>query len=130
MFYSPHALADSSSGAAMSVRDILGHLVKLGHQCLIVTGSLIDAPNELMVRATSVPVANILTVSGTNIEAPVRRLRVQGVTYVLLSLPPRPIVEYRAVEELTLQSLFLDCFRQFQPDALLTYGGFPSNYMA
>ena len=123
-------MADSSSGAARSVSTLLSELVALGHSCVAVTGSVQDAANTLFERVLQVPPAHTLTMGATNVTAPIRKVSLRGVTHMIMTFTGSRIAEVLAVEELALQKLFLDCFAEFQPDVVLSYGGFISNYFA
>ncbi|TAK98148.1 MAG: glycosyltransferase family 1 protein [Rhodospirillaceae bacterium] len=130
LFFSPHALADSSSGAARSVSTLLGELVGLGHQCMAVTGSVLDAANTLFDRVLAVPPAHEFKVSAANATMPIRKVMLRGVAHIIMNFSGTRVGDVLAVEELALQKLFLDCFAEFQPDVVLSYGGFTSNYFA
>ncbi len=129
LFYSPHTLFDSSSGAALCVATLLGELARQGHACLAVTGSVVDIPNPLLERALSVAPSSTITVDGGDLKIPVRRVALQDVAHVVAGggwLPG----SFRAVEDMALRRLFLDAFSSFDPDVLLTYGGYVSNAFA
>ncbi len=129
LFYSPHTLFDSSSGAALCVATLLGELKKQGHSCLAVTGSVVDTPNPLIDRALSVAPASAITVTGGDLNIPIRRVAFHDVAHVIAGNGWTP-GGLRAVEDTALRQLFLDAFADFEPDVLLTYGGYVSNYYA
>ncbi|MGE3335991.1 MAG: glycosyltransferase [Rhodospirillaceae bacterium] len=129
LFYSPHTLFDSSSGAALCVATLLGELKKQGHSCLAVTGSVVDTPNPLIDRALSVAPASAITVTGGDLNIPIRRVAFHDVAHIMAGNGWTP-GGLRAVEDTALRQFFLDAFADFEPDVLLTYGGYVSNYYA
>jgi len=129
LFYSPHTLFDSSSGAALCVATLLGELAKQGHTCLAVTGSVVDTPNPLLARALTVAPMNAVTVESGRLTIPVRRVAFHDVAHVVAGDGWAPGA-LRAVEETALRQVFLEAFAQLDPDVLLTYGGYVSNYHA
>ncbi len=130
LFFSPHALADSSSGAGLCVSTMLGVLTKLGHTCAAVTGSLIDGPNPLFAKAVEGPPTGSLKIGLSGQDLPVHKVNFHGAAHYIASFDSPSPLELRASEKVGLRKLFLDIFEQLDPDVLLTYGGFVSNYFA
>lgn len=129
LFYSPHTLFDSSSGAALCVAALLGELKAQGHSCLAVTGSVADTANPLLDRALGVAPTNTISVEGGRLKIPVRRVAFHDVAHVIAG-DGWASGGLRAVEDTALRQLFLEAFTSFDPDVLLTYGGYVSNYHA
>ncbi len=130
LFYSPHALADSSSGAAQSVAALLAELVRLGHSCGAVTGSVIDATNELFTRVLDAPPTSTYTLHDVALNVPVRKVALDGVVHLVVGEKGRRIGEMTSAEEVVIHKVFLDAFRDLEPDVVLGYGGLTSNYAA
>lgn len=128
LFYSPYTLLDSSSGAALCVATLLAELTKLGHVCAAVTGSVVDAKNPLFDSVAATKPDGSIAVSAAA-PIPTRRVGFHGVTHFIVgSGVTAP--QLTATDEVALRRAFLDGFAQFDPDVLLTYGGFVSNYYA
>lgn len=129
LFYSPYTLLDSSSGAALCVATLLSELTKLGHSCAAVTGSVVDAKNPLFESVVATKADGAISISANVAPTPTRRVAFQGVTHFIagngMTTP-----QVTAADEVVLRRAFLDGFAQFNPDAVLTYGGFVSNYYA
>ena len=130
LFYSPHALADSSSGAAQSVAAMLAELVRLGHSCGAVTGAVIDATNELFSRVLEAPPTSNYTLHDVGLNVPVRKVAIDGVVHLVVGEKGRRISEMTSAEEVVIHKVFLDAFRDLDPDVVLGYGGLTSNYAA
>lgn len=129
LFFSPYTLLDSSSGAALCVSALLSELVSQGHSCAAVTGSVVDGKNQLFDRALESNPVTTYTVENARAALPVRNITFNGVPHFIIGgghLAP----DLSAMEEAALRKLFLDSFAQLEPDILLTYGGFTSNYYA
>ncbi|MBY0511689.1 MAG: glycosyltransferase family 4 protein [Rhodospirillaceae bacterium] len=130
LFFSPHALADSSSGAARCVQTLLEELTTLGHSCRVLTGSVVDGPNHLFQRMLEMPPERQLTAADSEIKIPVRRVVLENVEHVIVGGEARQSHDLPAVEETALLQTFLKTFSDGPPDVTLTYGGFSSNYVA
>ncbi len=105
LFFSPHALTDSSSGAAQSVNSLLAELTALGHTCAAVTGSVVDQTNQLMDKARAVEPFDTFEVVGTGVTTPARRIELHGVTHYMLFFASHRAPEVLAVEEAALSVL-------------------------
>jgi len=132
LFFSPHTLADSTSGAARSVHTLFEELQRQGHTCKAVTGAMVDAPGDLFRRVLDqAPAAHIdVTIDGERANIPLRRVTIEGVAHVILGDRPQGYTDFLAYEEAALREVFLSEFAQFKPDILLTYSGFASNRLA
>ena len=130
LFYSPHALADSSSGAARSVNALFSNLATLDHVVYAVTGSVVDSPNDLIARILEIPHKRSLKISEFDVFVPIRDICIQGVPQMVMTFRGNRIQDVSAVEDSLLLQLFLETFDQFRPDVLVSYGGFASNYVA
>jgi glycosyltransferase involved in cell wall biosynthesis len=130
LFFSPHALADSSSGAAKSAQTLFHELTSLGHQCLVVTGTLVDGQNHLFDQVPPLAPVDTYVISGTDVKIPLRRVMFQDVEHLILGSKATQAGALMAYEEAVLTTLFLSSFEHFQPDVVVTYGGFTSNYFA
>jgi glycosyltransferase involved in cell wall biosynthesis len=130
LFFSPHALLDSSSGAGLCISVLLGELAKLGHSCAAVTGSLVDGPNQLFAKAVEGPPTGSIKVSLDGQTLPVHKVNFHGAAHYIASFASASPLDLRASEEVGLRTLFLEIFNRFDPDVLLTYGGYMSNYHA
>jgi glycosyltransferase involved in cell wall biosynthesis len=130
MFFSPHALVDSSSGAAQSVACLLSELQRLGHSCIAVTGSVLDAKNHLYDKTLAAPPATTFTAPAVGLVLPVRKVTFNGVLHVIAEFKSTATAALSAPEDAVLYKLFLDSFAQFDPDVVMTYGGFASCYAA
>ncbi len=130
LFFSPHTLLDSSSGAALCVSSLLGELQAQGHECLAVTGSITDSPNALFAKVPADQRVSTVTVSHGGGARPVHRIVFHGVPHLVMRCESNRGPDLRATEDLALRQLFLEGFAQFNPDVLLTYGGFLSNQAA
>jgi glycosyltransferase involved in cell wall biosynthesis len=129
LFFSPHTLLDSSSGAALCVSTMLSELVKLGHSCIAVTGSVTDAANQLFEQVRDTKPGESIMIENTGDSLPLRRINFNGVMNFIAG-DGVGANALRAVDEVVLRRLFLDGFQQMDPDVVLTYGGFTSNYYA
>lgn len=129
LFFSPHTLLDSSSGAALCVATMLSELAKLGHSCAAVTGSVTDAENQLFARVMEMPVVATYRIDGNDEPLPVRQVNLDGVSHSILGSGVAP-QKLTAMHDVVLRRFFLDAFTRLKPDVLLTYGGFTSNYHA
>ena len=130
LVFSPHALADSSSGVAQSIANLLGELVRLGHSCVAVTGSVLDAKNDLFSKVMVAEPITTFTVPQVGLSVPVRKVSYQGVIHLIAGFKSHATADVMSTEEVALYRLFTDSFRQLEPDVVLTYGGFISNYCA
>jgi len=130
LFFSPHALADSCSGAARCVHTLLEELTKLGHECRALTGSVVDGSSDLFARALATPAQQTLSILNTPEKLPLRRVTIEDVDHLILGARGQHIQDFLALEETALMQTFFGLFEEFQPDVLLTYGGFSSNYVA
>ncbi len=130
LFYSPHTLIDSSSGAAKCVQTLLEELVALGHRCVAVTGTVVDGPNALFEQVLQAPEAQSLKIAGSSISIPARKLTFRGVEHVVVGAKATRAEALLAYEEVVLRTVFLDSFLKLKPDVLLSYGGFTSNAFA
>jgi len=129
LFFSPYTLLDSSSGAALCVSALMAELVRQGHTCVAATGAVVDAKNQLFDRVLKTKPVTTYTVENNNTMLPVRHINFNGVPHYVIGEAKRA-EDLRAMEEVALRKFFLDGFTQLGPDALLTYGGFTSNYYA
>lgn len=129
LFFSPYTLFDSSSGAALCVAALLAELAKLGHACTAVTGSVVDAPNSLFNTVLEINPTGAIALGNGGPSLPTRRISFHDVTHLVVG-ERTTAPELRALDEVILRRAFLDSFTQVQPDVLLTYGGFVSNFYA
>jgi glycosyltransferase involved in cell wall biosynthesis len=130
LFFSPHALADSSSGAALSVANLLAELVRQGHTCAAITGSLLDADNELFAQVLKTEAQHHFSINEFGLKVPVRKLSIDGVLHLIAGFKSSRAMDFTAAEETLLYGVFLEAFRDIDPDAVISYGGFSSNYAA
>lgn len=130
LFFSPHALADSSSGAAQSIAHLLGALTGLGHTCVAATGSVLDAPNELFTKVLAAQPVTSFDLPQVNLSVPVRKVLLHGVVHLIAGFKSHNTAEVMSTEEVALYRLFTDSFHQLEPDVVLTYGGYISNVCA
>lgn len=130
LFFSPHTLIDSSSGAAKCVQTLFEELIGLGHQCLVVTGAMVDGKNQLFDQVMAAQPIQTFTIADSAITIPLRKADYRGVDHLILGAKPLRADELLAYEELVLKTLFVDSFDAFQPDVLVTYGGYTSNFFA
>ncbi|MBX7201002.1 MAG: glycosyltransferase family 4 protein [Rhodospirillaceae bacterium] len=130
LFFSPHTLADSSSGAAQSIANLLGELARLGHTCVAATGSVLDAKNDLFNKVLAAEPVTTFTLPQVNLAVPVRKVIMHGVVHLIATFKSGNTADVMSTEEVALYRLFTDSFQQLEPDVVLTYGGFISNYCA
>ena len=130
LFFSPHTLIDSSSGAAKCVQTLFEELLALGHQCLVVTGAMVDGKNHLFGQVLAATPVQSFTISDSTITIPLRKMNYRGVEHLILGAKAHRADELLAYEEVVLKTLFTDQFDAFQPDVLVTYGGYTSNFFA
>jgi hypothetical protein len=130
LFFSPHTLADSCSGAAKCVQTLFEELNRLGHPCRVLTGAVVDGDSDLFRRVLAASPARHLAVTNAGLTFPLRTLNVQGVEHQILGAIAKSGEALLAVEEVALKELFLQQWAEFAPDVLLTYGGFTSSYVA
>ena len=130
LFFSPHTLIDSSSGAAKCVQTLFEELRKMGHDCLVVTGAMVDGKNHLFDQALASEPIRMLTISSSNIKIPLRKVNYRGIEHLIVGAKALRAAELLAYEEVALKWVFEDAFASFQPDALVTYGGYLSNFFA
>lgn len=132
LFFSPHTLADSTSGAARSVHTLLEELQRQGHSCRVVSGTVVDAPGHLVDRVLAQTTSGAMTVTldGERFDIPVRRVTLEAIPHTILGERPLAFPDVRAFEEAVLREAFGAELAQFGPDIVLTYGGFASNRLA
>lgn len=130
LFFSPHTLLDSSSGAALCVSALLGELHAQGHECMAITGSITDSPNALFAKVPDDQQISTVTVSHGGGARPVYRIMFHGVPHLVMKCESNRGPDLRATEELAIRRLFMEGFAQFNPDVMITYGGFLSNIVA
>lgn len=130
MFYAPHTLADSCSGAARCMQTLFEELVRLGHLCKVVTGTVVDGPSELLDKVMAAPPTQTIDIGGSNIKIPARRVNYNAVDHLMIGDAPTMAAQQKAYVDVVLKSIFAEHFDAFQPDVLLTYGGFSSNFFA
>lgn len=124
MFFSPHALADSCSGAAKCAQTLLDQFKRAGHDCLAVTGPVVDGPSHLFNQALAFETRQSLNAHGLTL--PLRRLTIGAFDHVIAGERGTAAKDFRAVEDAAVLQLFLMLFEDMKPDAVLTYGGFTS----
>ena len=130
LFFSPHALADSSSGAAQSIANLLGELTRLGHTCVAATGSVLDAKNDLFAKVLAAEPVTSFTLPQVGLSVPVRKVMMHGVVHLIAGFKSHATADVMSTEEVALYRLFTDTFQQLEPDVVITYGGFISNMCA
>ena len=124
MFYSPNALADSCSGAAKCAQTLLDEITRAGHQCLAVTGPVVDGPSHLFAQAMAFE--SLQTLEANGVPLPLRRITVGGFDHIIAGSAGRPAKGLLAIEDAALFQLFLRQFEEMKPDVLLSFGGFTS----
>lgn len=124
MFFSPHALADSCSGAAKCAQTLLDELKRAGHECLAVTGPVVDGPSHLFAEAMTFKTDQALQANGVAI--PLRRITVGAIDHVIAGERGTPAKAFTALADAALLELFLALFADVKPDAVISYGGFTS----
>ncbi len=130
LFFSPHTLADSSSGAAQSIASLLGELTRLGHTCVAATGSVLDAKNDLFAKVLAAEPVTAFTLPQVGLSVPIRKVQMHGAVHLIASFKSHATADVMSTEEVALYRLFTDTFHQLEPDVVITYGGFISNYCA
>ncbi|MBY0511688.1 MAG: glycosyltransferase [Rhodospirillaceae bacterium] len=130
LFFSPHAIADSCSGAARALQALFEALQELGHRCHILTGVVTDGKSELFDKALTTAPTTVFQIKDSDRTVPVRQFRLHGVEHILAGGAALSWQEMKAFDDTVLRHMFLDIFRKFDPDVVLTYGGFPCNYFA
>lgn len=97
---------------------------------MAITGSITDSPNALFAKVPKDQHVSTVTVSHNGGSRPIHRVVFHGVPHLVMRCESNRGPELRATEDLALRRLFSDGFAQFNPDAVMTFGGFLSNIMA
>ena len=114
LFASPYCLLDNTSGAAISMRTLLAGVHRAGHQAIAYGATIFDS----QIAAERAPKPPFDPKQRTLFT-----LDVDGVRHVLLPTPHwRRALMYAADEEFLARE-FKTLLKQYQPDAVITYGG-------
>jgi len=130
LFFSPHAVADSCSGAARSIQALFEELQELGHRCAIVTGAVTDGKSEMFTKVLAAAPTQTLRVAGSPVTIPLRQVRIQGVEHIVTGGGATGWQDFKAYEDIVLRQVFQNAFAELNPDVLITYGGFACNFFA
>lgn len=121
VFASANCLIDPSSGAARSVATFLAYLVKSGHDCQTLTGSIYDRP------LSENPVENIranggMPIMSENGESEIWRQDIGGVQHLIIPtiISNRSFMPAR--DELNIFRHVTAYFDLRKPDVFITYG--------
>ena len=95
-----------------------------------VTGSIADQDNQLLRNVLAVKPIEVIKVRETGSSRPVRKVVLHNVSHYIVAFESHRTDQLLAVEEAILKEVFYLVFKQFEPDVVLTYGGFSSNYLA
>lgn len=112
LFASPHALFDSSSGAAISMYNMLRELCKQGHQVATIQASIYDSKASYEAR----PLPDKL---------PLRPFSYQehGINHTIIPSRHWYRPNMTAIEESCFEDIYNKFLHQAKPDVLITYGG-------
>lgn len=112
LFASPHALFDSSSGAAISMYSILKELKRAGHSVATLQSTIYDSQaNHALRPHPEKPLLKPFSHHDNDIPH----------TIVPCKHWYRPYMT--AIEELAFEGIFNQFIKQAKPDVLITYGG-------
>jgi glycosyltransferase involved in cell wall biosynthesis len=124
LFASPYCLLDTTSGAAISVQELLTQLAQRGFACETLTASIFDITrgislDEMLTRH------NIVNVAQREFSKNLSLVEVSynGVVYTILKTARSQRLSLTSQEETSLLSLIERKIYDFKPDFLLTYGG-------
>ncbi len=122
LFASPHALLDTSNGAALATRELLEQLARRGFHCQAVTASVFDPIRGLTLEESLARMGLELAFQPAD-ESATAVVTVGGVTHTVLKTnrSQRRLLSPREKE--AFLSLLEERLTEFQPDLLLTYGG-------
>jgi AmmeMemoRadiSam system protein B len=124
LFASPYCLIDTTSGAAVSVQELLTQLSQSGFTCEAVTASIFDPHREVLFDKVLLNngLATI-TRQGMTEGAPFIEVSQGRLTHTILKTKSSQRLNLNSREESELLSLVEQKIATFQPDILLTYGG-------
>lgn len=121
LFASPHFYLDSSSGAAVSTRDILLLLGRDGWETYTLSGPNLDFRHKIEIEELLIT---------REVEFQRHPVKLTGVDFTLYQFVDDSIRSVAVspnsahfAEETTLLDLYSYAFRNIEPDILLTYGG-------
>jgi glycosyltransferase involved in cell wall biosynthesis len=124
LFASSYCLLDTTSGAAISVQELLTQLAQRGFACETLTASIFDITrgislDEMLTRH------NIVNVAQREFSKNLSLVEVSynGVVYTILKTARSQRLSLTSQEETSLLSLIERKIYDFKPDFLLTYGG-------
>jgi glycosyltransferase involved in cell wall biosynthesis len=112
LFASSHCLIDKTSGAAISVSTLLGGLLNLGHEVLVMGATVYDSEDAARRGPPPPSGMNFFSVNWHGIEH-----RLSATKYWVRDL-------VSAIEEEAFEFHFIKLIEEYQPDVLITYGGF------
>ena len=124
LFASPYCLLDTTSGAAISIRDLLGKLARKGLTCEAVTASSFDPPRQVLLDAViDHQRLSIITKPEIPESIPCVRVMDGDLTHTILRTARSQRQALNSREESALLSLIEGKISAFKPDIILTYGG-------
>jgi AmmeMemoRadiSam system protein B len=124
LFASPYCLLDTTSGAAISVRELLTQLSQSGFTCEAVTASIFDPTREVLLDKALLN-NGLATISRQGMVERTFFVEVtqDRLTHTILKTNSSQRLNLTSQEESGLLSLVEQKIATFQPDILLTYGG-------
>jgi len=124
LFTSPFCLLDTTSGAAISMHELLLHLVLKGFTCEAVTASIFDSNHQVLLdQAMDRHGLSHITQQEMIKGIPFIQTSYNGVTHTILQTHLSQRQTLNSQEEEALLSLVEKKIEEFKPDLLLTFGG-------
>jgi len=130
LFFSPHAIADSCSGAARSIQALFEELQGLGHPCHVLTGAVTDGRSEMFAKVLATAPTQTLRVDASALTVPLRQVKIQGIEHIVVGDAAQGWQAFKAYQDIVLREVFQTVFATFNPDVLVTYGGYACNFFA
>src|SRR3990172_6506293 len=124
LFASPYCLLDTTSGAAISIRDLFTKLAKRGLTCEALTASIFDPPRQVLLDAIiDHQCLSIITKSEMPESIPCVRVMDGDLTHTIMRTARSQRQALHSKEGSALLSLIEGKISELKPDIILTYGG-------
>jgi glycosyltransferase involved in cell wall biosynthesis len=124
LFASPYCLLDTTSGAAIAMRELLSQLTQRGFSCEAVTASIFDPPRQVFLEEVFTRHDATVMAQGLSPEnVPFVKVSSLGLSHTIVKTARSQRQALVPREEAALLLLVEQEIGEFKPTLLLTYGG-------